>query len=339
MTMACRLPATIAAFLIVIWGLTGVQNAVAAEGETLKIGVSQNEAGLGTIPFIMAQRQNAFAREGVNIELVRFGGPTLIDVLWNQYAGLARGEVGLIRSQAPFLIEQVMKGGDFVAIAANTTNPVHVLVARPEIRTFADLKGKVVAVTKSNDAITVATRKLMALHGIGATDVTLKAIEGSGPRFDCLKSGECAAASVGQPTDYQAVAQGFHRLGLSNEAGPVMFGLEVVNNAWARAHEDVLVRYLRAFASGLRYANDPNNDADMIKLLMEAGRTDETVARDMLRTYRDPKYRVLSRQGEIDPEGFARMIALEGEFGELATPLPDASRFVDRRYLTAAGIR
>lgn len=339
--MARRPNPHIPALLLILglWSMGDRSQVNAAESATLKIGLSQNDGGLGTIPFLIAQRHGYFVREGVNIELVPFGGPTLIDVLWNQYGGLAKGDVSLIRSQAAFLIEQVMKGGDFVAIAGNTTNPVQTLVANGEIRTFADLKGKAVALTRPNDAITIASRKLMALHGIGPGDVTLEYIEGSQPRFDCLKSGKCAAASMGQPNDFVAVAQGYHRLGISNEAGPLVFGVDVVTNAWARTHEDLLVRYLRAMASALRYANDPANDTAMVNLISEVAKTDENVSREILRFYRDPSYRVLSRQGEIDTEAFARLIALEQEYGQLPTPSPDAGRFIDQRYLLAAGIK
>jgi ABC-type nitrate/sulfonate/bicarbonate transport system substrate-binding protein len=334
-----HLPKACVTALLLIAAALPVCRVKAAEGETLRIGVSQNDGGLGTIPFTIAQRQGYLVREGVNVELVRYGGPTLLGVLWNQYDGLAKGEVALIRSQAPFLIQKVMEGGDFVGIAANTTNPVHVLMARPDIGTFADLKGKTVAITYPNDAITIATRKLLSLHGIGPGDVTLKAIEGSQQRFECLLAGACAAVSVGQPTDFAAAARGYHRLGISNEAGPLMFGLDVVTNGWARAHEDLVVRYVRAMAAALRYANDPANDRDMLGIIMQTSKADAATARDILRFYRDPKYLVLSRQGEIDTDAFERTISLEVEYGALASPPPAASRFIDQRYLLAAGIR
>jgi hypothetical protein len=48
---------------------------------------------------------------------------------------------------------------------------------------------------------------------------------------------------------------------------------------------------------------------------------------------------VLPRQGEIDPKGFAQVIAFMAEAGQLKAPLPAAERFVDLQYLQAAGIR
>jgi ABC-type nitrate/sulfonate/bicarbonate transport system substrate-binding protein len=329
----------LALFLVAVAWISAPRGALAQEVPTLKIGTSQNEAGLGTIPFLLALRNGYFAREGVNIELVRFGGPTLIDVLWNQYAGLEKGDVALIRSQAAFLIERVMKGGDFVGIAGNTTNPVYSLLARPDIGSFADLKGKTVALTYANDLITVGTRALMELHGLAAGDVTIQAIEGSPPRMECVRSGRCGAVSVGQPADFAAVALGYHRLGVTNEIGPLVFGVDVVTNAWARTHREIVVRYLRAMAAALRYANDPAHDAEMLSLIAETAKTDADVSRAILQDCRNPKYQVLSRQGEIDRDAFAHVLALEGKYGQLPLPLPDATRFIDRAYLEAAGIK
>jgi hypothetical protein len=48
---------------------------------------------------------------------------------------------------------------------------------------------------------------------------------------------------------------------------------------------------------------------------------------------------VLPHQGEIDAKGIAQVIAFMGEAGQIKAPLPDASRFVDLRYLQRAGIR
>ena len=44
-------------------------------------------------------------------------------------------------------------------------------------------------------------------------------------------------------------------------------------------------------------------------------------------------------RGEIDAKGFATAVSFLGEGGVLKAPLPDPERFIDRRYLTAAGVR
>jgi hypothetical protein len=48
---------------------------------------------------------------------------------------------------------------------------------------------------------------------------------------------------------------------------------------------------------------------------------------------------VVPKQGEIDIKGFNEVIRIMGEAGELKPPLPPAERFIDLRYLKAAGLQ
>ena len=46
----------------------------------------------------------------------------------------------------------------------------------------------------------------------------MKELVGTPVRFDCLEAGECDAVPLGQPNDFEAIKQGFRRLGISTEA-------------------------------------------------------------------------------------------------------------------------
>jgi hypothetical protein len=48
---------------------------------------------------------------------------------------------------------------------------------------------------------------------------------------------------------------------------------------------------------------------------------------------------VLPKQGEINLNGLAQVIAFMGEAGTIKAPLPSRERFVDLQYLRLAGIR
>ena len=52
------------------------------------------------------------------------------------------------------------------------------------------------------------------------------------------------------PDDREAEKLGFRRLGVSTEAGDLLvFNVDMVQRAWGEAHEETLVRYVRAIAS------------------------------------------------------------------------------------------
>lgn len=97
------------------------------------------------LPVFVAEREGYFVREGLNYSMlpVAGGGERLI-------AALHDGSADICHVATPFLIQAALKGSDAVAIAAEFNNPVYSLVAKPEIRTYADLKGKLLDVAAEN---------------------------------------------------------------------------------------------------------------------------------------------------------------------------------------------
>src|SRR5881397_2831466 len=127
----------------------------------------------------------------INLDVVPIPGGTDRIV-----AALDKGEIDAGKNATPYLIQAVLKGSDAVAILSQTTNPVYSLIVKPEIKSFADLKGKVVGLSTPGDTITLATVRLLRLKGIKPPDFQAKAIVGTGARFDCVKSAECAAVPM-----------------------------------------------------------------------------------------------------------------------------------------------
>jgi hypothetical protein len=75
------------------------------------------------------------------------------------------------------------------------------------------------------------------------------------------------------------------------------------------------------------------------KIIAESLKTSPEIAREIFAPYHDPAKKVLPKRGEIDLGAFNRVLALMSEAGVIPTPAPPAERFVDLRYLKAAGIQ
>lgn len=309
----------------------------AAQPVTLRYGVD-TDRNLNALAQVVAEREGFFAREGITLELVHFMATG--DRPSDRSAMMAaRARFDMTRVQTTLLIEEGLKGGDFVAVAGVVNNPAYFLVARPEIKSFADLKGKSLAVTIPSDGITMTARKLLAMHGLKDGDVEIKDIGGSAPRVACLKSGQCAAASLSQPPVFEALDAGFHPLAMHIEAGSLLYVVDIVDRAWAEAHSDLVTGYVRATAAAFRFIHDPQNREAVIKAAMQQTGQGEERTRRMLDYIWDVRNNVLPRQGEIDMNGLAAMIDLLGENGIIERPLPAPERFVDLRYLRRAGVQ
>jgi ABC-type nitrate/sulfonate/bicarbonate transport system substrate-binding protein len=310
-------------------------SAPAAAQDTLRFGkIPSTVRNVGSLYLFIAERKGFFAREKIAIQSVLIEGGTD-----KMVAALDAGTIDITHSATPYLISAVLAGSDAVAIAGEVGNPVYTLIARPEIASYADLRGKTIGLSVGADTISITTRKLLAKNGLRDGDYQVKELVGTPVRFECLKRGECAAVPLSQPNDLTAVTEGFRRLGDSTEAvGAFQFQVIAARRAYATANKDKVVRFVRAIADAFRLIRAPENRAEVVKAIVEQTGSSEQIARAVTALYFEPDRGAMPRQAEIDINGLAQVIAFMGEAGALKAPLPKADRFVDLQYLRAAGI-
>ncbi len=289
-----------------------------------------------SLPISVAYREGFFQREGLNFHVVvplPGGSDKMIDALYDDTADLTH-------IATPFLIRSALAGTDAVAIAAEFNNPIYSLVAKPEINSFADLKGKMLGLADEAGSIAISTRKLLALHGLHRGDFQVRIIEGTSARFTCLRRSDCVAVPLGQPQDLLALKEGYRLLGLSNEAVPeFLYTVTATRRSWADAHKDMLMRYVRGLASAFRFIRDPAQRQAVVKTIVETTGSSEAIAERTLTLFFEPERKVLPQRGELDVQGLTQVIAFMAEAGRLKAPLPAPDRFVDLQYLKMAGLQ
>src|SRR3979409_1009531 len=213
-----------------------------AETLTLRYGQAYSAArSIFSLPVAIAEREGFFAREGLNVQILQPipGGAD------HQLAELHNASVALNHVATPFLIRAALAGSDAVAVAAEFKNPIYSVIAKPEIATFADLKGKLVGLADESGPITLSIRKLMGLHGLARGEFGFRTIEGTSGRWACLRRGDCDAVVLGQPQDLVAVEQGYRLVGASTEAVPeLLYTVTAVRRSWAEANKETIVRYV-----------------------------------------------------------------------------------------------
>jgi ABC-type nitrate/sulfonate/bicarbonate transport system substrate-binding protein len=310
----------------------------ARSDEPITLRYGQNAAGatgLSSLPLTVAQRKNFFAREGINLVVVPIQGGTDRIV-----AALDKGEIDAGKNATPYLIQAVLKGSNSVGIIGGSANQVYSLIAKPEIKSFDDLKGKMVGMSLAVDTISIASRMLLEKHGLTEGAYRSRELVGTPVRADCLNKGECDAVPLGQPDDIMFVRRGYNKLGDSLEVIPVLqFGVIAARRDWAQANRDAVVRLTRAIGAAYSFMRDQANRAEVTALAADMTGAPAEVMRAVLAFYYEPDRGMMPRQGEIDMAGVAKVIELLGRSGELKAPLPAAERFVDLQYLKAAGLQ
>ncbi len=289
---------------------------------------------VSSLALYTAQRKGFLARHNIALDVIRLPG------VHHMIEGLDKDLVDVSHTATPYLIEGALKGSGTVAIVGGPANTIFSVIAKPEIKSFGALKGKMVAMSLPVDTISIASRLLLAKHGLKETDYRTTELIGTQTRAKCLVSGECDAVPLGQPDDIVFAAKGFSKLGDSLEVIPVLqFNVIAARRDWAAKNRDIAIRFARAFGDAYRFMRDQANRDEVANILAETTGAPPDVARQMLAFYYEPDRGVMPRQAEISLPGMAKVIELLGHIGALKAPLPPAERFVDLQYLQAAGLQ
>jgi ABC-type nitrate/sulfonate/bicarbonate transport system substrate-binding protein len=327
--------ACFAAWLGIIVATAGNAQQSGPAPMALRLGFNSNSArNMAEIPNVVAQRKGFFSREGVAVTMVPLIGTT------HMVAALDQGDVEATGTALPYMIQAVLRGSDAVAVIGGVANTIYSLIAKPDIRTLAGLRGKVVAISAPPDTITLSTRMLLARVGLKDGDYRTKEIIGSTQRGECLARGLCDAVPLGQPDDIVFQEKGFRKLGDSLAVVPnLQFNVIAVRRSWAASHPGMVTALARAYGDTFRYLRDPANRDAVARTIVEITGASERAAKAVLALYYQPDRGVMPKQGEINMAGVASVIELLGAAGQINKPLPAAGRFVDLQYLNAAGLQ
>jgi ABC-type nitrate/sulfonate/bicarbonate transport system substrate-binding protein len=190
------------------------------------------------------------------------GGTKLIDALHD-------GAADISHVATAFLIQAALKGSDAVAIVTEFNNPIYSLIAKPEIKTYADLKGKLIGMAAETGSISVSIRRLLAMNGLQRGDYRTRFVDGTPERLACLNQGDCDAVPLGQPHDFAALRRGHRLIGRSIEAVPqFVYTVTAVRRSWAAANKEAVMRYVRALAASFRFIRDPANRDAVVQTIM-----------------------------------------------------------------------
>jgi ABC-type nitrate/sulfonate/bicarbonate transport system substrate-binding protein len=309
--------------------------ASAQDAMALRLGYNANSArNLAQIPYVAVRSKGFLAHEHLDVTMVPLMGTT------NMVAAVDKGDADVTGTATPYMIEAALKGSDAVAVIGGVANTIYSLIAKPEIKSVADLRGKLVAISAPPDTITLSTRLLLAKSGLHDGDYRTKEIIGTTQRADCLTSDECDAVPLGQPDDIIFEQKGYHKLGDSLEVVPeLQFNVIAARRSWAAAHKETVIALARAFGATFRYLRDPTNRDDVTAMIVATTGASAEVARAVLALYYEPDRGVMPKQGEISMAGVGKVIELLGAAGEIGKPLPEPGRFVDLQYLHAAGLQ
>ncbi len=318
------------------WMIAAATAAVAALGagaEAAETTVRVNVfPGLQNLALYAAQAKGLFGKRGLKVE-VQFTPNSQA-----QRDGLARGSFEIAHAAVDNAVAMVeLAKADVVTVMGGDSSMNHLYV-QPEIRSYADLRGKTVIVDAPNTAYAFQLYKMLKLNGLQKGDYAVKPIGGTPLRLEAMRKDKSyAAAMMNPPFSVMAEKEGLRSLGLAVQAiGPYQASGAFVLRAWAQANADTLVRYIQAYVEALRWATSPANKAEAVGLLADRLKVSRDVAEKSYEAAANP-VGGFAKDAKLDLDGFKNVLKLRAEIeGQWGGSPPPPDKYLDLSYYERA---
>ena len=297
---------------------------------TLKVNVFPGSSNLA---LLVAIDQGFMARRGLNIEIQNTPNSE------EQRAGLAAGRFEIAHAAVDNALAMVEAAKVDAIIVCGGDAGLNEFMVRIEINALGDIRGKVLAVDAPNTAYALVAKKILKYNGlIEGRDYTVQAVGGTPSRANAMASNPALVAGMlNPPFSISTRERGLKSLGTQfSMIGPYQANGAFVMRKWAVANGAVLERYLAAYIEGQRYAMNPVNRAQMIRLLAERFKLSPAVAEGTYQTLMTSGSG-MTADARLSMEGFKVVLALRAEIEGMwgGTP-PAADKYLDLSYYERA---
>ena len=212
-----------------------------------------------SIPYWVAERKGFFKDEG--IEPTLHVGATSRQITEQIRAGTTQITIG---GPDGALIDAT-KGGSLRILAGVVRRPPLWLIAKPSIKTIADLRGAnngALSLTEGSSKLLIRMAKA---EGLAPTDLGITAVGGAPRRHILLKEGKIDAGMQPLPLKCEAVDAGFNDLGWAGKYEPDWQFITVNADAgWASHKPQVATGFVRALLRGQQFLASNPDEASRI---------------------------------------------------------------------------
>jgi len=264
---------------------------------------------MNVFPLYYGKEKGFFLEQGIDLEIEYFhGGPELVRAV--QEVKIQVGTIGLPPFSKAFAEGLPAK----IVGSAIMRQLNYYVVARPEIQTMTDLKGKKIGILSFGSCDEYFIRRMLKMEKVNPnTEIELVSL---GDRFgdlNCFTAGQIDAGFIGEPM----VTQGEH-LGLFKVLARVgdyfpkfQWGVIFARNDFIEKQPELLVRILEGFRNACRYIQE--NPEETIELGSKLFDVSTEVFRKAL--HRDlANWEV---DAKVDVEGLNNCLKIQAEAGAI----------------------
>src|SRR5262252_237570 len=223
-------------------------------------------------------------------------------------------------------IRAIDKGSPIAIVRIEMQAPPYTLLAKPAIKQWSDLKGKIISIGGPKDITRIYLERMAIPNGVKPGDYDTVFAGATTARFSALTGGAVDAAILLPPFNFYAESSGYTNLGLTIDyARELPFTGTVLGRAWASARKTTLDKVLSVNSKSMAWFSDPANRAEAIKIMVEASKLKEE---DVAKSYDFlHKNAFFENTGRISKTRMGALLTALKSLGDIEGPI-NIERFV-----------
>jgi NitT/TauT family transport system substrate-binding protein len=223
-----------------------------------KVIISYSSRSYAFLPAQVAVARGFFKDENLEPLLIQMRSQVAVPALMS-------GEVNYTLSFGN-IIAGAMQGMPFKILAVLTDKPLHSIVARPDIKSMNDLRGKRIGTQRIGGSDQLAAEAILQAKGIDLKEVQFVTLGGDEPvRVEILKKGLVDAICTVPPGPVRLTREGYNLLGGPKDlkiGSPI--SAVAVTDARLKGNREEAKKVLRAVLRGLRFMHERREETIQI---------------------------------------------------------------------------
>ena len=245
-----------------------------AASSPTKVSIHIPSKSLSIMPYYFGKDKGFFAAEQIEPQLVMMAPPIAI-------AALVAGELDF-SSTTGAATSAIMRGLPLRRVFYVQQDPVHVLLAQPEIKSIQDLVGKSVGVTALTDAVGMSANVILRASGIEPGRVTLLAMQVTDNAIKSLTTKRIAATLLAPPYVEELEAKGYVKLAEARTYAPLSFIGLVTAIDTMKKHPQKVYGMIAALHRTMSYILNPANRSEVVQYVSTYHKIDLQLAEKAL---------------------------------------------------------
>ena len=286
------------------------------------IGIHSSRVLSQSLPWI-AREAGLFKKYNLDFDLVFIASSPSVT------AAMLSGEAEVCLGGGEGPVRAYLQGAtDFVFVGGFKNVLTHSILARPDIKRAADLKGKKIGINRIGSNPHYFAVQALRRSGIDPADVNFMQSGGSPETLAALLSGNLDAASLNPPADAQAIARGLHYVVYGPELRlPYAATVFLTRRSILAKRQAVLGQFLKAMAEAGKIVH---TDKEFVYKVM--GKYLRLTDRKVLDAAYNDEVKVLESNLDLNNEGLQAILDEVSRVDARAKKIK-AEDLVDRRFL------